>query len=86
MPDGVHAQHVIAPRGQPAPRGDHGEGGSGDHLVEDPALRLAETLLALVTEDVVLKQSPGKVDDYGDEEETEKEAVIVQRPASARCS
>jgi len=33
-----------------------------------------------------LKQSPGKVDDYGDEEETEKEAVIVQRPASARCS
>ena len=52
MPDGVHARHVIAPRGQPAPRGDHGEGGSGDHLVEDPALRLAETLLALVTEDV----------------------------------
>jgi len=29
-----------------------------------------------------LKQSPGKVDDYGDEEETEKEAVIVQRPGS----
>ena len=52
MPHAVHALHVIAPRGEPPARRNHGFAACCDRPFERLALRFAEPRLAFVTEDI----------------------------------